>query len=87
VEHTKALAIIKAIKKLPLYENPQTFFQSEIAECYSDEELISEFAMNEDGTERSVEEAVEAVLYRCELRNDVYGWIIEEGDRERGGEY
>jgi hypothetical protein len=83
VEHTKALAIIKAIKKLPLYEDPQTFFQSEIAECYTDEELISEFAMNEDGTERSLAEAIEAVLYRCDLRNDVYGWIIAEGEAER----
>jgi hypothetical protein len=83
VEHTKALAIIKAIKKLPLYEDPQTFFESEIAECYTDEELISEFAMNEDGTERSLAEAIEAVLYRCDLRNDVYGWIIAEGEAER----
>lgn len=83
MEHTKALAIIKAIKKLPLYEDPQTFFQSEIAECYTDEELISEFAMNEDGTERSLAEAIEAVLYRCDLRNDVYGWIIAEGEAER----
>lgn len=83
MEHTKALAIIKAIKKLPLYEDPQTFFESEIAECYTDEELISEFAMNEDGTERSLAEAIEAVLYRCDLRNDVYGWIIAEGEAER----
>ncbi len=87
MEHTKALQIIKAIKALPLYEDPQTFFQSEIAECYSDEELVSSFGMNEDETERSVEEAVQSVLDLCEIRNDVYGWIIEEGDRERGGEY
>jgi hypothetical protein len=87
MEHTEALAIIKAIKAMPSYDDPQTFFESEIRECYTDEELIESFGWKSEGVPNTPAEAVEAVKYRNELRDGVYGWIIEEGDRERGGEY
>jgi hypothetical protein len=83
--HPHHAAVVDAIKALPAYTDPQTFFESELAECYSDEELVATFGWNEDKA-LTVKQALKAVKELCELRQDVYGWIIEEGDREREAE-
>ena len=80
--HPHHAEVVEAIKALPAYTDPQTFFESELAECYSDEELVATFGWNEDKA-LTVKQALKAVKELCELRQDVYGWIIEEGDRER----
>jgi hypothetical protein len=80
--HPHHAKIVEAIKALPAYNDPQTFFESELAECYSDEELVAEFGWN-DEKPLTVKQAVKAVRERCEVRNDVFGWIIEEGEAER----
>ena len=83
--HPNHTAVIEAIKALPAYTDPQTFFESELAECYSDEELVATFGWNENKA-LTVKQALKAVKELCELRQDVHGWIIEEGDREREAE-
>jgi hypothetical protein len=80
--HPHHAKIVEAIKALPAYNDPQTFFESELAECYSDEELVAEFGWN-DEKPLTVKQAIKAVRERCEVRNDVFGWIIEEGEAER----
>jgi len=80
--HPHHAKIVEAIKALPAYNDPQTFFESELAECYSDEELVAEFGWN-DEKPLTVKQAVKAVRERCEVRNDVFGWIVEEGEAER----
>jgi hypothetical protein len=80
--HPNHTAVVEAIKALPAYTDPQTFFESELAECFTDEELVEAFGW--DGEKAlTPKQAVKAVKARNEVRNDVYGWIIEEGDRER----
>jgi hypothetical protein len=80
--HPNHTAVVEAIKALPAYTDPQTFCESELAECFSDEELVAAFGW--DGEKAlTPKQAVKAVKARNEVRNDVYGWIIEEGDRER----
>ena len=81
--HPNHTAVVEAIKALPAYTDPQTFFESELAECYSDEELVATFGWDFDGNALTVEQALQEVKELCELRQDVHGWIIEEGDRER----
>lgn len=80
--HPHHAEVVEAIKALPAYTDPQTFFESELAECYSDEELVATFGWNGDKA-HTVKQALKAVKELCELRQDVHGWIIEEGDRER----
>ena len=82
--HPHAAEIIAAIKALPAYLNPQNLFESELSECYEDSEFIEDFGFNhETGEPNPVSLAVKYVLERCEIRQDVFGWIVEEGDRER----
>ena len=80
--HPHYAEIVEAIKALSAYNDPQTFFESELAECYSDEELVAEFGWN-DEKPLTVKQAVKAVRERCKVRDDVFGWIIEEGEAER----
>ena len=80
--HPNPAAVVEAIKALPTYSDPQTFFESEIAECYSDEELVAEFGW-EGEKALTPKQAVKAVKARCELRNDVFGWVVDEGEAER----
>jgi len=80
--HPNHAAVVKAIKALPGYTDPQTLFESELAECFTDEELVEVFGW--DGEKAlTPKQAAKAVKVRCELRNDVYGWIVEEGETER----
>jgi hypothetical protein len=80
--HPNHTAVVEALKALPAYTDPQTFFESELAECYSDDELVEQFGWEGDKA-LTPKQAVKAVKARNEVRNDVYGWIVEEGDRER----
>jgi hypothetical protein len=80
--HPNPTAVVEAIKAMDSYDNPQTTFESEIAECYSDAELVEHFGWDEDKA-LTPKQAVKAVKALCELRNDVYGWIVEEGEAER----
>jgi hypothetical protein len=81
--HPNHTAVVEAIKALPAYTDPQTYFESELAECYSDDDLVAKFGWDFDGNALTVEQALQEVKELCELRQDVHGWIIEEGDRER----
>lgn len=80
--HPRHTEIVEAIKALPTYKEPQTFFESEIAECYSDEELVETFGWNDEKA-LTPKQAVQEVKARCKVREDVYGWIIAEGESER----
>ena len=75
--HPRHQEIVEAIKALPLYENPKTFFESEIAECYSDDELVETFGWKGEKA-LTPKQAVTAVKYRCKLRQDVLGWTRDE---------
>lgn len=80
--HLHHAEIVAAIKALPAYTDPQTFFESELAECYSDEELVEQFGWADDKP-LTVKQALQAVQERCQIREDVYGWIVAEGEAER----
>lgn len=82
--HPQHAEIVAAIKALPAYYNPKTFFESELRECYSDAELVEEFGFSSEGNPVGPKDAVRNVRARCRLRDDVFGWIVEEGERERG---
>jgi hypothetical protein len=80
--HPNHTAVVEAIKAMPSYSDPQTFFESEVAECYSDEELVEAFGW--DGEKAlTPAQAVKEVKARNENREGVYGWIVEEGEAER----
>ena len=82
--HPQAEAIVLAIKALPAYTNPKNLFESELSECFEDSELVEDFGFDDaTGEPHSVEMAVKSVLERCEVRQDAFGWIVEEGERER----
>ena len=82
--HPHAEAIVLAIKALPAYTNPKNFSESELSECFEDSELVEDFGFDDaTGEPHSVEMAVKSVLERCEVRQDAFGWIVEEGERER----
>ena len=82
--HPQAEAIVLAIKALPAYTNPKNLFESELSECFEDSELVEEFGFDyATGEPHSVKMAVKSVLERCEARQDAFGWIVEEGERER----
>ena len=83
--HPNHTAVVEAIKALPAYTDPQTFFESELAECFTDEELVEAFGWDGDKA-LTPKQAVKEVKARNEVRQDVHGWIIEEGDREREAE-
>ena len=80
--HPNPTAVVEAIKAMDSYDNPQTTFESEIAKCYSDAELVEAFGWDGDKA-LTPKQAVKAVKARNEVRNDVYGWIVEEGEAER----
>lgn len=70
--HPQHDEVVAAIKALPLWDNPQTFSESEISECYSDEELVETFGWSWDGDKAlTPKQAVKAVKERCELRQAV----------------
>lgn len=80
--HPNHTAVVEAIKAMPSYSDPQTFFESEVAECYSDDELVEAFGW--DGEKAlTPAQAVKAVKARNETREGVFGWIVEEGEAER----
>lgn len=82
--HPHAAEIVAAIKALPAYNDPQNLFESELRECFEDADLVEDFGFDySTGKPHSVKLAVKYVLERCEIRQDVFGWIVEEGDRER----
>lgn len=68
--HPQHDEIVEAIKAMPLWDNPQTFSESEIAECYTDAELVQEFGWNGEKA-RTPKQAVKAVEDRCALRQAV----------------
>jgi hypothetical protein len=82
--HPHAEAIVLAIKALPAYTNPKNLFESELSECYEDSELVETFGFDlATGEPHSVKMAVKLALEACEVRQDAFGWIVEEGERER----
>jgi len=82
--HPHAAEIVAAIKALPAYNDPQNLFESELRECFEDIDLVEDFGFDyTTGKPHSVKLAVKYVLERCEVRQDAFGWIVEEGDRER----
>jgi hypothetical protein len=80
--HPQHAEIIAAIKALPLYSDPQNLFESELYECYDDADLIESFGW-EGEKALTPAQAVKAVKALCALRQDVFGWIIEEGEKEK----
>jgi hypothetical protein len=69
-EHPQHEEVVQAIKAMPLWDNPQTFSESEIAECYSDAELVEAFGWDGDKA-CTPKQAVKAVKERCALRQSV----------------
>lgn len=82
--HSRAAEVVAAIKQLDCYTDPHNYFESQLVECYEDSELVEDFGFNPDGSEREPWEACAQVVYRCNLLEDVHGWILEEGRKERG---
>ena len=73
--------IVQAIKAMPLWNDPQTFRQSEISNCYEDAELVASFGW--DGEKAlTPTQAVKAVKALCDLRDDVFGEMdrLEEAE-------
>jgi len=88
--HPQHDEIVAAIKAMPLYGDPQNLFESELYECYEDADLVESFGWEWDAGLRGFGEkaltpaqAVKAVKERCAIRQDVFGWIIEEGEKEK----
>lgn len=70
--HPRHDEIVEAIKAMPLWDDPQTFRQSEISNCYTDDELVETFGW--DGEKAlTPKQACKAVKERCDLRDSVYG--------------
>lgn len=84
--HPHHTEIIQAIKAMPLWDDPQTFRQSEISNCYEDAELIEAFGW--DGEKAlTPAQAVKAVKARCDLRDDVFGEMDETEAEGRWDSY
>ena len=74
--HPRHDEIVAAIKAMPLWNDPQTFRQSEISNCYEDAELVAAFGWNGEKPATPAQ-AVKAVKARCDLRDDVFGGMVE----------
>ena len=70
--HPQHDEIVAAIKAMPLWNDPQTFRQSEISNCYEDAELVESFGW-EGEKALTPAQAVKAVKALCDLRDDVFG--------------
>lgn len=70
--HPRHDEIVAVIKAMPLWNDPQTFRQSEISNCYEDAELVATFGWNGEKPATPAQ-AVKAVKVRCKLRDDVFG--------------
>lgn len=82
--HPKHNEIVAAIKAMPLWDDPQTFRQSEISNCYEDAELVESFGW--DGEKAlTPAQAVKAVKELCDLRDDIFGEMdrLEEAELRR----
>lgn len=65
--HDEIVAIIKA---MPLWHNPKNFSQSEISNCYSDDDLVNSFGWIGDKALTPLQ-AVKEVKARCSIRHSV----------------
>jgi hypothetical protein len=85
--HPQHDEIVAAIKAMPLWNDPQTFRQSEISNCYEDSELIESFGW-EGEKALTPAQAVKAVKALCDLRDDVFGEMdrLEEAEARRNDE-
>ena len=85
--HPQHDEIVAAIKAMPLWDDPQTFRQSEISNCYEDAELVESFGW--DGEKAlTPAQAVKAVKALCDLRDDVFGEMdrLEEAEARQDDE-
>lgn len=76
--HPRHEEIVQAIKALPLWDNPKNFAQSEISNCYTDDELVEEFGWIEDKA-LTPKQAVKEVKARCSLRHSIRTDIEQSG--------
>lgn len=79
--HPRHDEVVEAIQGMALWDNPQSFRQSEISNCYSDEDLVETFGWDFAGKALTPKQAVKAVKERCDLRDSVFG----EADRGEAG--
>lgn len=80
-EHPRHAEIVEAIKAWEGYQSPRTLFESEIAECFSESELVEEFGWQGEKA-LTPKQAVKAVRERCQVRQQVFGWELAESERE-----
>ena len=92
--HPQHDEIVAAIKAMPLYGDPQNIFESEIYECYEDAELVESFGWEWDSElrgsgekARTPAQAVKAVEEQCNVRQSVFGWEIEEAEKEKAARW
>jgi hypothetical protein len=84
--HPRHDEVVEAIQDMALWDNPQSFRQSEISNCYSEEELVETFGW--DGEKAlTPKQAVKAVKERCDLRDSVYGAMYEAEAEQRWGDF
>lgn len=69
-DHPRHEEVVQAIKAMPLWDNPQTFEESAISECFEDAELVETFGWDGDKA-LTPKQAVKAVKERCALRQAV----------------
>ncbi len=70
--HPKHNEVVEAIKAWRGYKSPRTFFESEIAECYSESNLVAEFGWIGEKA-LTPKQAVKEVRMRCEARQETFG--------------
>lgn len=75
-DHPRHEEVVQAIKAMPLWDNPQTFDESAISECYSDAELVETFGWLGDKAltpKQAVKRVKECCGIRRAVREDIEG--------------